>query len=442
MSYQINTATLAGRLVRDPKITTLTGSEKTTLIARARIAIDRSENKTDFIDIFAMGGRAEYIKKLKKGSPLALTGYIRNANYTTNEGEKKYGNEVVALTVSSEQGGALTANNLYVFGRLTDDPKVHDTANGKFVTFTLAVKMPYEETKRRKKDEGDADADFFRVIVNGKYAEFTEKYLQKGDPVGIPGSIKTDSYTRTEDNQKVYTFDIDAERVSFAISKTEKDARKAAKEQKQAPAQPYSQQQYGQQNGWGGQYGQAQQPAYGQQQPQQYGQQQPQQYGQQPQQAPAQYGQQNGWGGQYGQAQQPAYGQQQYQQYATASTGSCPVWPAERMGRTVRSGPAAGVRSAAAPVRTTASTGSCPVWPAERMGRTVRSDPAAGVRSAAVPAVPAGPAGRCTASVPAGPAGRCTASVPAGPAGRCTASVPAGPAGRRTDNCSGRGAAV
>ena len=327
MSYQINTATLAGRLVKDPKITTLTGSEKTTLIARARIAIDRSENKTDFIDIFAMGGRAEYIKKLKKGSPLALTGYIRNANYTTNEGEKKYGNEVVALTVSSEQGGALTANNLYVFGRLTDDPKVHDTANGKFVTFTLAVKMPYEETKRRKKENGDEDADFFRVVVNGKYAEFAEKYLEKGDPVGIPGSIKTDSYTRTEDNTKVYTFDIVAERVNFAISKKEKDARKAAKEQQQASAQsqqyqqqyvqpqqgqalaqPYSQQQYGQQNGWGGQYGQAQQPAYGQQQPQ---------YGQQPQQAPAQYGQQNGWaqGGQFGQPQQPAYSQQQPQQY-------------------------------------------------------------------------------------------------------------------------------
>ena len=337
MSYQINTATLAGRLVKDPKITTLTGSEKTTLIARARIAIDRSENKTDFIDIFAMGGRAEYIKKLKKGSPLALTGYIRNANYTTNEGEKKYGNEVVALTVSSEQGGALTANNLYVFGRLTDDPKVHDTANGKFVTFTLAVKMPYEETKRRKKENGDEDADFFRVVVNGKYAEFAEKYLEKGDPVGIPGSIKTDSYTRTEDNTKVYTFDIVAERVNFAISKKEKDARKAAKEQQQAsaqsqqyqqqyvqpqqgqaPAQPYSQQQYGQQNGWGGQYGQAQQPAYGQQQPQQYGQGQAQpQYGQQPQQAPAQYGQQNGWaqGGQFGQPQQPAYSQQQPQQY-------------------------------------------------------------------------------------------------------------------------------
>ena len=351
MSYQINTATLAGRLVKDPKITTLTGSEKTTLIARARIAIDRSENKTDFIDIFAMGGRAEYIKKLKKGSPLALTGYIRNANYTTNEGEKKYGNEVVALTVSSEQGGALTANNLYVFGRLTDDPKVHDTANGKFVTFTLAVKMPYEETKRRKKENGDEDADFFRVVVNGKYAEFAEKYLEKGDPVGIPGSIKTDSYTRTEDNTKVYTFDIVAERVNFAISKKEKDARKAAKEQQQAsaqsqqyqqqyvqpqqgqaPAQPYSQQQYGQQNGWGGQYGQAQQPAYGQQQPQQYGQGQAQpQYGQQPQQAPAQYGQQNGWGGQYGQAQQPAYGQQQPQygqqpQQAPAQYGQQNGW--------------------------------------------------------------------------------------------------------------------
>ena len=322
MSYQLNNVTLAGRLVKDPKITTLTGSEKTTLIARARIAIDRSENKTDFIDIFAMGGRAEYIKKLKKGSPLALIGYIRNANYTTSEGEKKYGNEVVALTVSSEQGGALPANNLYVFGRLTDDPKVHDTANGKFVTFTLAVKMPYEETKRRKKENGDEDADFFRVVVNGKYAEFAEKYLEKGDPVGIPGSIKTDSYTR-EDNQKVYTFDIVAERVNFAISKKEKDARKAAKEQQQASAQPqqYQQQyvqpqqaavqpQYPQQNGWaqGGQFGQPQQP-------QQYAQ---QQYVQ-PQPAPAQpqYPQQNGWaqGGQFGQPQQPQ--PQQYQQQYT-----------------------------------------------------------------------------------------------------------------------------
>ena len=328
MSYQINTATLAGRLVKDPKITTLTGSEKTTLIARARIAIDRSENKTDFIDIFAMGGRAEYIKKLKKGSPLALTGYIRNANYTTNEGEKKYGNEVVALTVSSEQGGALTANNLYVFGRLTDDPKVHNTANGKFVTFTLAVKMPYEETKRRKKDEGDADADFFRVIVNGKYAEFTEKYLQKGDPVGIPGSIKTDSYTRTEDNQKVYTFDIDAERVSFAISKKEKDARAAAKAQQasaqpqpqqyaqsqQTPVQPQYGQQYGQQNGWpgGGQYAQPQQPVYAQQQ---YGQ---QSYGQQGQGQP-QYGQQNGW--QNGQRPPQQYGQQSYGQQGQQQYG-------------------------------------------------------------------------------------------------------------------------
>ena len=325
MSYQLNNVTLAGRIVKDPKITTLTGGEKTTLIARARIAIDRSENKTDFIDIFAMGGRAEYIKKLKKGSPLALTGYIRNANYTTNEGEKKYGNEVVALTVSSEQGGALPANNLYVFGRLTDNPKVHDTTNGKFVTFTLAVKMPYEETKRRKKENGDEDADFFRVVVNGKYAEFAEKFLEKGDPVGIPGSIKTDSYTR-EDNQKVYTFDIVADRVNFAISKKEKDARKAAKEQ-QASSQPQPQQypqqymqsqqtpvqpQYPQQNGWpgGGQYAQPQQPAYV---PQQYGQ---QSYGQQGQGQP-QYGQQNGWqnGGQYAQPQQPAYAPQQPQQY-------------------------------------------------------------------------------------------------------------------------------
>ena len=114
------------------------------------------------------------------------------------------------------------------------------------------------------------------------------------------------------------------------IEGQKKKAQKGQPQQGQAPAQPYSQQQYGQPNGWqsGGQYGQPQPapapaqygtPGYGQQvqapgygQPQSYGQQargpaysQPQQYGQQVQ-APG-YGQPQAYG-------QQAYGQSRYGQ--------------------------------------------------------------------------------------------------------------------------------
>ena len=308
MPYTINKAVVAGRLTKDPAITLTTG-EKPATIAKFRIASDRGfgENSTSFVDGFAIGAQADFVKNyLKKGSPIAVVGYLRNNNFE-KDGVKKYRSEVVAQAVSSETDGNLNMNSITEFGRLAADPEIRETENGKIANFRIAVPKSYEAKNKKAEKDKDDDADFFRVTAFGKTAEFVEKYLKKGEPVGLEGYIKTGSYDR--DGKKVYTFELVAEKLTFATSKKAKEARQAAQTQEQtysqqpqqfgqsqqAPAQP----QYPQQNGWaqGGQFGQPQ--------PQQYAQ---QQY-MQPQQTPAQpqYPQQNGWtqGGQYVQPQQP-----------------------------------------------------------------------------------------------------------------------------------------
>lgn len=92
-------------------------------------------------------------------------------------------------------------NNFCGIGRLTADPEIVNTAGGtKIARYTLAI-------DRRYKQEGEDTADFIRCVCFNKTAEFAEKYLGKGNRIGITGRIQTGSYTN-KDGAKVYTTDI------------------------------------------------------------------------------------------------------------------------------------------------------------------------------------------------------------------------------------------
>lgn len=102
-------------------------------------------------------------------------------------------------------------NSVALIGRLTDDPEVRRTQEGTAISrFTLAV-------GRRYKKDGDASADFIRIVAFGKTAEFTEDYFHKGLRVGVTGRIQTGSYEK--DGRTVYTTDVIAESVDFADGK-------------------------------------------------------------------------------------------------------------------------------------------------------------------------------------------------------------------------------
>jgi len=117
-------------------------------------------------------------------------------------------------------------NSVNLIGRLTADPDLKSTNDGMPVAnFSIAIDRPMSQEKKESYEaEGKSTTDFPRIIAWGKQAESIGKYLKKGDPVGVSGSVTTGSYTK-EDGSKVYTTNITAQRVRFLSSgsKTQND---------------------------------------------------------------------------------------------------------------------------------------------------------------------------------------------------------------------------
>ena len=104
-------------------------------------------------------------------------------------------------------------NQVVLVGRLTEDPTLINTVNGKKVSsITLAVQRTF------KNQDGIYEADFIRCILWNAIAASTTEYCKKGDIVGVKGRIQTSNY-EDEKGNKVYTTDVIAEKVTFLSSK-------------------------------------------------------------------------------------------------------------------------------------------------------------------------------------------------------------------------------
>ena len=74
-------------------------------------------------------------------------------------------------------------NKLTIIGNLTADPELRVTSNEIPVcSFRVAV-------KRRRKVEGQPEADFFNVTAWRERADLCKRFLQKGNKVCIVGSV-------------------------------------------------------------------------------------------------------------------------------------------------------------------------------------------------------------------------------------------------------------
>lgn len=115
-------------------------------------------------------------------------------------------------------------NKVMLYGRLTADPEVRYTQNGKAVTsFTLAVNRP------KAKDAEQAEADFIRCQAWGSMAEMIGNHFSKGKAILCSGSIKTGSYEK--EGKKVYTTDINIKEVWFTEPKAKPQAETHTNEQ-------------------------------------------------------------------------------------------------------------------------------------------------------------------------------------------------------------------
>ena len=86
-------------------------------------------------------------------------------------------------------------NNINLIGRLTRDPELRTTGNGKNVCdFTLAVNRI-----------GSEDADFINCQVWEKQAENLCKYQSKGSLIGIIGSLRVNKYQNEQGENRYKT---------------------------------------------------------------------------------------------------------------------------------------------------------------------------------------------------------------------------------------------
>lgn len=85
-------------------------------------------------------------------------------------------------------------NKVFLMGNLTRDVDLRSTAKGTAIaTICLAI-------SRKTKDS--QETIFVDVFLTGRTAENAEKYLSKGSPVFIEGSLQMNSWTDKDGNKK------------------------------------------------------------------------------------------------------------------------------------------------------------------------------------------------------------------------------------------------
>lgn len=99
-NFNFNKVILGGRLTSDPELkTTPNGVTVTTfsLAVNRKYSGKDSEQQTDFINVTAWRGTAEFITKFfRKGSSLCIVGSLQTRSWTDNNGNKRYATDVVA----------------------------------------------------------------------------------------------------------------------------------------------------------------------------------------------------------------------------------------------------------------------------------------------------------------------------------------------------------
>ena len=104
-------------------------------------------------------------------------------------------------------------NRIVLIGRLTKDPELRYTPNGKAVAgFTLAVDRPF------KNQQGEREADFINIVVWGSQGENSANYLSKGKMAAVDGRLQIRSFDG-QDGQRRWVTEVVADSVRFLSPK-------------------------------------------------------------------------------------------------------------------------------------------------------------------------------------------------------------------------------
>lgn len=110
-------------------------------------------------------------------------------------------------------------NLVIIGGRITRDPEVKYTANGKAICkFTVVVNRQWKTESGEKREE----AAFIDVDSFGKQAEVIAQYFKKGANILVEGRLKQDNWEDKTTHQKRSKLGVSLAGFSFIDGKGEK----------------------------------------------------------------------------------------------------------------------------------------------------------------------------------------------------------------------------
>ncbi len=109
-------------------------------------------------------------------------------------------------------------NTVALVGRLTATPELKKTNSGLSVlSFSIAV------DRRFKDQNGERTADFINCVAWRQTAEFICQYFDKGQRIGLVGSIQTRKYTDRDGKERT-AFEVVVDQAEFVERKQNGEA--------------------------------------------------------------------------------------------------------------------------------------------------------------------------------------------------------------------------
>jgi single-strand DNA-binding protein len=121
----------------------------------------------------------------------------------------------------------MSVNKVMQIGNLTKDPELKTLPNGSAVcNFDIAMNEKWKDKQGQLQER----TEYSRIVVWGKQAESSAKFLSKGSSVFVEGKMSTRNYDK--DGTKVYITEVVASNVQFLGGKKDGSAEpyKPAKE--------------------------------------------------------------------------------------------------------------------------------------------------------------------------------------------------------------------
>ena len=127
-------------------------------------------------------------------------------------------------------------NRVIIAGNLARDPEVRYTINkNAYARFSVAINSQRRDANGTYQEH----VEYVNVVVWGQTAENCGKYLKKGRPVLVEGSIRTTSYDAKDGSGKRYSTEINADNVIFLGSREGGDNSGGYSQKSSADTSPY-----------------------------------------------------------------------------------------------------------------------------------------------------------------------------------------------------------